>query len=151
MKQKLINKQAIVLVFIYSRMTARSRRGEADETRSHIKQRGSAGREGTMPLPLLRRVFPGLNKAGKVRVAIPNSRAPFHAGGGYWGEQETLCTTACHCGIGAQRDVASWGAFWRCRLARSHRPPAPGPAFPLLSCSSDAPQARRSLLRPLSD
>lgn len=71
MKQKLINKQAIVLVFIYLRMTAWSRRGEAAEAGSHIKRRGSAGCEGTTPPPLLRRVFPGPNKPGKVRVALP--------------------------------------------------------------------------------
>lgn len=59
-----------MLVFIYLRMTARSRRGEATEAGPHIKRRGSAGCKGTMPLPLLRRVFPGPNKPRKVCVGL---------------------------------------------------------------------------------
>ena len=49
MKQKLINKQAIVLVFIYLRMTVWSRRGEAGP---HIKRRAVPGARG-----LRRRLF----------------------------------------------------------------------------------------------
>lgn len=132
-----------MLVFIYSRMTARSRRGEAAEAGPHIKRWGSAGCEGTAPPPLLRRVFPGPNKPGTVRVAVPNSRAPSHAGGGYWGEQEDA---VCHRGVRVWWDVLRWRAFWRCRSARSWCRHAPGLAFPHLSRHGDAPQALRSLL-----
>lgn len=77
-----INKQAGNCAGLYLLgMTAWSRRGEAAEAGSHIKRRDSAGREGTTPSPLLRRVFPGPKNPGRFMCSVPHSKAPSHTTG----------------------------------------------------------------------
>lgn len=71
-------------------------------------------------------------KPWKVSVAVPNSRAPSHAGGGHWGERETLCvprrrpSAVGRAGLGCVLEVAIVTLTVAVlRGWRSHLSPAP--------------------------
>jgi len=120
-----INKQAGNRAGLYLRQDDGGGAGMARP--SPTSNGGAAPRaRGPRPPPLLRRVFPG---PGKVSVAVPNSRVPAHAGGGFWGEREAPRAAAAseRGGRGAHFGGADWhaGAVPRLRSRRSHVTPAP--------------------------